>query len=241
MLTQNYTFLYINNTLKPVCLPIKQEKLIAIDEQYQLAEKNIISFLENSIYLNMLLWGERGCGKSSLIKQLIIKYGEKGLRVVQFVEPNLNELHDLYCKLYVERYKFILLFDDISFDSDDEKYRRFKSILEGGIFDQPENIMFVATSNRRHLIQERAIDTNEIYNRDDINESVSLYSRFGLVIGFYPISKDDYLQITHHYLLKYNLPIYEGWEKDAENFAINRGGRSGRVAKQFALFKKIYG
>ncbi|MCA1933756.1 MAG: ATP-binding protein, partial [Calditerrivibrio sp.] len=133
-----------------------------------------------------------------------------------------------------------ILFDDISFNYDDERYRSFKSILEGGIFEQPHNVMIVATSNRRHLIFEHASDTDDIYSRDDINESTSLYSRFGLVVGFYPMGKDDYLNIVKNYLFKYGLDLYDGWDKDAENFAMNRGGRNGRVAKQFAIYKKIY-
>lgn len=240
MLTNNCSFIFVNGELKPVCLPLMEEKLFSIDEQIMQAEKNVQSFINGSVYLNMLLWGEKGCGKSSMVKQLLIKYHNLGLRVIQFLNSDLSDLHELYCRLSLEDYKFIILFDDISFNYDDERYRSFKSILEGGIFEQPQNVMIVATSNRRHLIFEHASDTDDIYSRDDINESTSLYSRFGLVVGFYPMGKDDYLNIVKNYLFKYGLDLYDGWDKDAENFAMNRGGRNGRVAKQFAIYKKIY-
>lgn len=241
MLTNNYSFIFIDGKLKPICLALREEKLFSIDEQIKQAEKNVESFINGSVYLNMLLWGEKGCGKSSMVKQLLLKYHTMGLRVIQFLNSDLSDLHELYCRLSLESYKFIILFDDISFNYDDERYRSFKSMLEGGIFEQPQNIMIVVTSNRRHLIFEHAYDTDDIYNRDDINESTSLYSRFGLSIGFYPMNINDYLNIVRNYLLQYGLHLYEGWDRDAENFAISRGGRNGRVAKQFAIYKKIYG
>jgi len=85
------------------------------------------------------------------------------------------------------------------------------------------------------------MDTNDLYNRDNVNELTSLFSRFGLAIGFYPMNKQDYLEIVKHYLYEYQLGEFENWEIEAENFATDRGGRNGRVAKQFAVYKKIYG
>lgn len=240
MFSKNIAFLWHKNEISPLNLSLTPLELVSIDEQISLVEKNIESFLNQGIYLNTLLWGERGTGKSSLIKNILYKYHPFGLKAIQFADDDFKTIYKLYEIVRSSEYKFILLFDDISFNHDDERYRSFKSFLEGGLMEQPENLMIVATSNRRHLIFEQAHDTSDIYDRDDENESISLYSRFGLVVGFYPMNKDDYLRIVSYYLQKYGLPLSEDWQVEAENFAINRGGRSGRVAKQFAIYRKIY-
>jgi len=241
MFSRHIAFLWDKSEIIPLNLKLKYDNLICLDEQINIIEKNIVSFIDEGVYLNMLLWGERGGGKSSIIKNILYKYHSKGLRIIQYIDDNLKSIYRLYEIVLSSEYKFILFFDDISFNYDDDKYRSFKSLLEGGLISQPENLMFVATSNRRHLIFEKALDSSDIYSRDDENESISLYSRFGLVVGFYPISREDYLQITKHYLNLFNLNLYENWEIEAENFAMDRGGRSGRVAKQFAMYKKIFG
>jgi predicted AAA+ superfamily ATPase len=241
MLSQNSAFIWNQSNLLPINIKSSLDELISIDEQIELVEKNIVSFLEDGLFLNMLLWGERGSGKSSLIKKMLIKYHEKGLRVIQFIDDDFKSIYNLYKIVEDSPYKVILLFDDISFNNDDERYRSFKSLLEGGLMGQPPNLMFVATSNRRHLVFEKALDTNDIYDRDNENETISLYSRFGLVVGFYPMGKEDYIKIVEYYLNIFKIGLYDGWVIDAENFAMNRGGRNGRVAKQFAIFKKIYG
>jgi predicted AAA+ superfamily ATPase len=241
MFGDSFSFLFVNGVLKQIPGMIKKEKLLSIDLQFESAEKNVQSFIKDGICLNMLLWGEKGCGKSSMIKQLLYKYADHGLRIVQILGSDILDLYELYGRLSQENYNFILLFDDISFNYDDEKYRGFKSMLEGGVFEQPSNVMIVATSNRRHLIFEQTMDTNDLYNRDNVNELTSLFSRFGLAIGFYPMNKQDYLEIVKHYLYEYQLGEFENWEIEAENFATDRGGRNGRVAKQFAVYKKIYG
>jgi len=223
---------------------IKEGDLIGIDKQKELVIKNIESFLSDGLALNMLLWGERGCGKSSLINMLLNEYHDRGLRVIEFPQDKIESIYKLFKILRPhEKYRFILFFDDISFDNQDIFYRKFKSIMEGGLESKPFNIIYVATSNKRHLISDKVYDTESgsHYDRDEINEAISLYARFGLVIGFYPISREIYLNICRNYLKKYNITEWEGWEKEAENFAINRGGRTGRVAKQFVIYKKIFG
>ncbi|ADR18096.1 DUF815 domain-containing protein [Calditerrivibrio nitroreducens] len=241
MFSKHIAFLWDNSEIIPINIRLKYDNLICLDEQINRIEKNIISFIDEGVYLNMLLWGERGGGKSSIIKNILYKYHSKGLKIIQHIDDNLKSIYKLYEIVSTSEYKFILFFDDISFNYDDERYRSFKSLLEGGLIPQPENLMIVATSNRRHLIFEKAHDSSDFYSRDDENESISLYSRFGLVVGFYPMNREDYLKITSYYLNLFNLNLYENWEGEAENFAINRGGRSGRVAKQFAIYKKIFG
>lgn len=241
MFSKNIAFLWCKGEISPLSLTLSPSDLISIDDQIQLVEKNIESFIHKGIYLNTLLWGERGTGKSSIIKNILHKYHPFGLKAIQFADDDFKSIYKLYDIVRGSEYKFILLFDDISFNYDDERYRSFKSFLEGGLMEQPENLMIIATSNRRHLIFEHSHDTNDLYDRDDENESISLYSRFGLVIGFYPMNREDYLRIAEYYLKKYEIPLSKDWQIEAENFAINRGGRSGRVAKQFAINKKIYG
>jgi predicted AAA+ superfamily ATPase len=216
--------------------PVYRGELIGLEQQIELTEKNILSFLSGGPYLDMLLWGERGAGKSSLIKMLLTEHHEQGLRAVEFRQEDIEQLHWLYNALRDgDSYRYMVFFDDISFDRNDILFRHFKSALEGGLEKRPENCMFVATSNMRHMIPDKAADTNDIYSRDEENEKISLKARFGINIGFYPIRKELYLKISEYYLQKYEIAPLENWESKAENYAVNKGGRSGRVARQFAV------
>lgn len=219
---------------------VEDKDLLYLEEQKKLLDANFNLFLENKPFLNVLLWGERGSGKSSLIKLFTNKYFKKGLRVIEFTEDSLGDVFKLYKILRKENnLKFILYFDDISFDRDDKNYRQFKSILEGGLEKTPSNVMYAMTSNKRHIISDHSYEINDVYSRDETNERISLYSRFGLVVGFYPISKEVYLKVAEHYLRKYSVTLCENWQKEAENFAMERGGRSCRIAKQFAVSKLL--
>ncbi len=219
---------------------VQEDELIEIDRQKQLSKRNIESFLQDKPFLNMLLWGERGCGKSSLVKMLLTVYKDRGLRIVEIHQRNVENIYKLYDKIRKNRsYKFMLFFDDISFDDKDEHYRQFKSVLEGGIEQTPNNVMFVATSNKRHLTKDEVLSTNDLYSHDEINEQLSLFGRFGLVLGFYPLSKGSYLKIVEYYANKFGLKLDRELEKEAESYAIERGGRSGRIAKQFVIYKSF--
>lgn len=209
--------------------------LVGLESQIEAAEKNIRSFVSGGAHLDMLLWGERGAGKSSIIKMLLTEYHEAGLRAVEFRQEDIDELHALNSTIRRDpKHYYIIYFDDISFDRNDVLFRRFKSILEGGLEKRPSNCMIVATSNMRHMVPDKAADTNDIYDRDEENEKISLKSRFAINIGFYPMRREPYLQIAEHYLNKFGLNI-EDWQRLAENYAMDRGGRSGRIAKQFAV------
>ncbi len=219
---------------------VQEDDLIEIDVQKQLAKRNIEAFLSDKPFLNMLLWGERGCGKSSLIKMLLNIYKNRGLRIVEIYPEHIEAVYRLYDKIRINtKYKFILFFDDISFDNEDWQYRKFKSILEGGMEKKPENVIFIATSNKRHLTKDKVLSTEDIYSHDEINEQLSLFGRFGLILGFYPLSKHSYIKIVKFYMNKYSVKNNLGWEKEAEEYAISRGGRSGRIAKQFVIYKKL--
>jgi len=219
---------------------VDRSSLVAIDRQIELAEKNIQAFVSGKPALNMLLWGERGLGKSTLVKMLLHQYANKGLAAIEFRNEDVLSIYSLYADIRKMKGRYVMIYlDDISFDSGDMLYRMFKSVLEGGLEEVPTNCIFVATSNKRHMITEKAADSADLYDRDDENEKSSLFARFGLAIGFYPILKKDYLKIVESYLNKFEIPLYEGWDMEAENYAMDRGGRSGRIAKQFAIHKNI--
>lgn len=236
---ESIAYRYINDNLDEAVIEcsITLDELLYISDKVLLAEKNIKSFVSGGPALNMLLWGEKGSGKSTLLRLLSKKYGDKGLVTIEFLDNNHLNIYKLY-KLIREHNnkKFIIYFDDISFDENDVSYKKFKSIVEGGLEEKPNNVIFVATSNKRHLISDKAMDASDIYDRDEVNEKTSLYTRFGLSIGFYSISREYYLHICKMYLDKFNVKVFENWQKDAETYAIDRGGRSGRIAKQFATY-----
>jgi predicted AAA+ superfamily ATPase len=220
---------------------VQRSNLVSIDRQIGLAEKNIQSFVEGKPALNMLLWGERGLGKSTIVKLLLHEYAHQGLAAVEFRDDDVRSLYDLYAEIRKMKDRYFMIFlDDISFDTGDMLYRMFKSVLEGGLEQVPSNCIFVATSNKRHMITESAADSGDLYDRDEANEKTSLFARFGLAIGFYPIIKKDYLQIVENYFNIFDIEFYDGWEREAENYAMDRGGRSGRIARQFAVYKEIY-
>ncbi len=238
----DYIFRFENGALKPIInfTDIGIGDLIGIDTQIGIFKRNLEYFLDGKPFLDVLLWGERGCGKSSLVKAFANEYKDRLLKVVELRVRQADKIYALYEIFSNKTHEyFIVFFDDISFDEQDEEYRKFKSIIEGGLEEKPPNVMFVATSNKRHLIKDRALTTNSIYNRDEINEQMSLYGRFGLVLGFKQPDKNVYLEIVKFYLQKFSVHEFDGWEKEAEAFAISKGARNGRIAKQFVISKII--
>jgi len=238
---KHFAFRWLNGELKPIenFDDIDMDTLLEIDEQKNRVIQNVKAFISNKPFLNMLLWGERGCGKSSLIKSVITKFKKQNLKIVELRKENIEKIYTLYEILRKRSEKFLLFFDDISFDYRDSSYRQFKSVLEGGIEKTPSNVMFAATSNKRHLIKDKVLNTDDIYDSDEINEQMSLYGRFGLIIGFYPLNSRQFLNIVSYYLKNYSINYYADWQKDAESYAIARGGKSARIAKQFAIYKTL--
>lgn len=230
---------YINGQLEPAYIEsdIELSELLAVSDNVTLADKNIASFIAGGPCLNMLLWGEKGSGKSTLLKLLALKYAKENLVTIEFIDESAGAIYKLYKIIRENSHKkFLLFFDDISFNTSDTVYRRFKSAIEGGIESKPKNVIFAATSNKRHIISGSSQDISDIYDKDEANEQTSLQARFGLSIGFYTLRKEDYLNIAKMYLKKYNINMPDDWEKQAEIYAIDRGGRSGRLAKQFAAY-----
>ena len=190
---------------------------------------------------NVLLWGARGMGKSSLVKaaHATINADRKDapLKLVEIHREDIDTLPRLMGQLKSSPYRFILFCDDLSFDHDDTSYKSLKAALEGGVEGRPDNVIFYATSNRRHLLPRDMIDNERstaINPGEAIEEKVSLSDRFGLWLGFHKCSQDDYLAMIEGYARYHGLEMDpEQLRAEALEWATTRGGRSGRVAWQF--------
>jgi predicted AAA+ superfamily ATPase len=211
--------------------------LAGIDRQRDMLLENTTRFANGLPANNALLWGARGMGKSSLVKSVHGALASAGLRLVEIHREDIGALPDLLGVVRGAPFRFIVFCDDLSFDGPETSYKALKSALEGGVEGRPDNVIFYATSNRRHLVprdmmeNERAtaIDPGEV-----IEEKVSLSDRFGLWIGFHNCSQDEYLAMVFGYARHYGLDAHEAEIRaDALEWSITRGTRSGRVAAQF--------
>ncbi len=192
---------------------------------------------------NALLWGARGMGKSSLVKAVHARASEviaadgPGLKLVEIHREDIGTLPQCLSALRGDSNRFVVFCDDLSFDDGDTSYKSLKAVLEGGIEGRPENVIFYATSNRRHLMPRDMMENERstaINPGEAVEEKVSLSDRFGLWIGFHHCSQDDFLEMVRAYAEHYRLPIApDALEARAKEWAMTRGGRSGRVAWQF--------
>lgn len=212
---------------------IRLEDLIGYAHQKELLTKNTNAFINHKPANNVLLVGARGTGKSSSVKALVNENYTRGLRLVQLTKPQLKYLPAVMETLRnFAGKRFIIFLDDLSFDESESEYKYLKSAIEGGVESLPQNVLIYATSNRRHLIREK--DFEDRYNDDNVNETISLSDRFGLIVHYYPPSQNEYLEIIRHMLKKNNI------ELDAEKLRIeglrwemSHSGRNGRTAQQF--------
>ncbi len=194
---------------------------------------------------NALLWGARGMGKSSLVKAIHAavlekRIGEGADDCLKLVEIHREDIASLpACLTHIRRtpHRFIVFCDDLSFDADDTSYKSLKAVLEGGIEGRPENVIFYATSNRRHLMPREMMENERstaISPSEAVEEKVSLSDRFGLWIGFHNCSQADFLAMVHGYADHFGLTIDRAaLDAEALQWSMSRGGRSGRVAWQF--------
>lgn len=191
---------------------------------------------------NALLWGARGQGKSSLVKAVHAhinesRSSEERLKLIEVHREDIASLPVLLARLRTEPYRIIVFCDDLSFDAGETTYKSLKAALEGGLEGRPNNVLFYATSNRRHLLPRDMIDNESgsaINPGDAIEEKVSLSDRFGLWLGFHKCSQDEYLAMVDAYHQHFGLPGDAGeLHRDALEWATTRGARSGRVAWQF--------
>jgi predicted AAA+ superfamily ATPase len=194
---------------------------------------------------NALLWGARGMGKSSLVKASHATVNathikEKGWRPLKLIEIHREDIESLPNLMTITRgspFRFIVFCDDLSFDTDDTTYKSLKAVLEGGIEGRPENVIFYATSNRRHLMPRDMMDNERstaINPGEAVEEKVSLSDRFGLWLGFHRCSQDEFLEMVTGYIGHYGIKIDpETLRAEALEWATTRGSRSGRVAWQY--------
>lgn len=207
------------------------------------------ALLENTRYFanglpanNVLLWGARGMGKSSLVKSVHAAINKENrqkspLKLIEIHREDIDSLPLLMSQLKQINYRCILFCDDLSFDHDDTSYKSLKAALDGGVEGRPDNVIFYATSNRRHLMPRNMIDNEQstaVNPSEAIEEKVSLSDRFGLWLGFHKCSQEDYLDMIDAYVQHYGLnqPL-EQTHHEALEWATTRGNRSGRVAWQF--------
>ena len=223
--------------------PIRLADLENIADQKLRITANTRQFVAGRPANNVLLTGSRGSGKSSLVKAVLNEYAGKGLRLIEVDKDDLIDLPDIVDLLEGRPERFIIFCDDLSFEAGETAYKALKSVLDGSIAAPPDNVLIYATSNRRHLMPEyfaENLDTqrvdDEIHPGEATEEKISLSERFGLWISFYPFSQDDYLNIVRHWLRHFGVSAatIAGCERDALNWALGRGSRSGRVAWQFA-------
>lgn len=220
---------------------ISLDDLIGIDYQKKILYENTEKFLQNKGGVNALLWGERGCGKSSLCKGVFTHFMPLGLKVIEIAKDDLKFLIDILDEIRELPYKFIVYCDDLSFESGDTSYKFLKPILEGSIEKAPANVLIYATTNRRHIIAEKSSDndgaivaTDELHLNDAVQEKLSLSDRFGIWLSFYQGNFGDYLAIIDNYFKDYT-GDRELLHNEAKQYAMLKASRNGRVAKQFYL------
>ena len=222
---------------------VEMSLLKGIDHVRDVLMKNTERFASGLPANNALLWGARGMGKSSLVKAahaaVNAARNRKGgpLKLIEIHREDIRSLPDLMAIIRGTKYRFIVFCDDLSFDGEDTTYKSLKALLEGGIEGRPDNVVFYATSNRRHLMSRDMMENERstaINPGEAVEEKVSLSDRFGLWLGFHRCSQDEYLAMVDSYIAHFKIPVRgSDLHRDALEWATTRGSRSGRVAWQF--------
>lgn len=205
--------------------------------QKSVIRQNTKAFIEEKDANNILLYGDRGCGKSSTVKALINEFCDSNLKIVQVYKESFIYLTELFEKLRDLPLKFIIFADDISFDEDDKNFSSIKAVLEGSLTNRPSNTVIYATTNRMHLVKESfsSREGNEIHYNDTIDEMVSLSDRFGIMLTFSLLTKKEYLDIIEQIAIDCCVEVNDVLYKKAEEFAALKSIRTPRVARQFIV------
>lgn len=233
---ENKAFTYENGSLCPVSNTsnITLRDLKDYEEEKRAIKNNIVSFLENLPFSNMLLYGDKGTGKSSTIHAMLNEFAEQGLRAVEVPKEKVADINDIKNLLSTLPFRFLIFIDDLALEEHDEKVTSLKASLEGSMNEKSRNVMIVATSNRRHILKENFSDReNSVHARDTMEEQLSLSDRFGLTVCFSSTGKQEYLSIVRQLAEDAKLTLSEQQLFSyAERWAIIKGGRSPRRAKQ---------
>ncbi len=230
--------------LHPIVHPdlVDLADLFGLDREIGVLDRNTRQFARGTPANNVLIWGERGTGKSSVVKGLLARYAGEGLRMIEVRRQDLMDLPEIVELLWDRPERFVLFCDDLSFKEDESVYLELKALLEGSLSARPDNVLVYATSNRRHLMPEKLADNtfrfspddDEIHPQETVEEKVSLSDRFGLSIGFYRITQDTYFRIVRHLVDQRGIDMDAGLlRREALQWLQRASGRSGRVARQF--------
>ena len=229
-------FLIENGEIVPVLHPdpIALKDLHGYERQRQTVMQNTALLLSGGPASNILLYGDSGTGKSSTVKAVASHYAPAGLRLIEVRKSQLHEIPQLLADLADKTLKFILFIDDLSFTEEDDNFAALKGILEGSVLSRAANVVIYATSNRRRLIRESFADrgSDDVHANETIQQQTALSDRFGITLPFMVPKKDTYLEIVAKLAEDQHIPedvLFAG----AERFALERGGRSGRVARQY--------
>lgn len=224
--------------------PIHLDDLRHVDRQKTVLERNTVAFLRGKPANNVLMTGARGTGKSSLVRALLDAYAGQGLRLIEIDKSDLGDLGQIIELISGRAERYIVFCDDLSFEEGEAGYKALKSALDGSVASPGDNLLIYATSNRRHLMPEYMHENleaqhqadGEIHPGETVEEKISLSERFGLWLSFYPFAQGDYLDIVAHWLAFHGCTPdqIDASRPEALQWALERGSRSGRVARQFA-------
>lgn len=231
---------YVNEQgdIVPVLHPDKTvlSDLIDYERERQIVIDNTRALLAGKPAANILLTGDAGTGKSSTIKAVANALWNEGLRIVEVRKDQLRSIPKVLNELSSNPLKFVLFIDDLSFLKDDDNFNALKAVLEGSVTAKSNNVVIYATSNRRHIIKEKFSDRegDDVHRNDTMQELISLSERFGIHVTFSKPNKETFLHIVHHLAKEYGIEMpTDELDGLAERFALERGGRSARLAKQF--------
>ncbi len=214
---------------------IKLSDLVDYERERQLIIDNTKALLQGKPAANILLTGDAGTGKSSTVKAVVNELWSDGLRIIEVRKDQLRAIPKILDELSENPLKFILFIDDLSFLKDDDNFNALKAVLEGSVTAKSSNVVIYATSNRRHIIKEKFSDRegDDVHRNETLQELVSLSERFGMHISFNKPNKETYLKIVHHLAEKCSIMVNDELDLLAERFALERGSRSARLARQF--------
>lgn len=211
------------------------DEIVGMEHQKKVLIDNTVAFINGKFSNNVLLFGDRGTGKSSSVKALLNMFAKDGLRVIELPKSAITKIPDLTKELEGSPHKYILFLDDLTFERHDTEYRALKIAMEGQLQANAGNVLVYATSNRRHLIRETWADREggEVHVNDNKQEMLSLAERFGISLFFPSPDTKEYYEIVRTLLERNGIEMTDDIKKEANRWQMNYGGKSGRCAKQF--------